>query len=185
MGGRGSGGSRGGGSASKTTTANEKNLTKAQNYLAKAYKYQDEYDDYSDFASHYKSLAKRFKNEGNQKKAEYYERHSKNFKDKANKIKRKLDRSNSQAEKLGNLKQQNIPKSYQYEGEQGTRRVFKSPQAAKEQWKSSTKSMVSTAYRDQPTIVHAPNGGYSVVPHGLVKRNNLKEIRPYEIKDID
>lgn len=186
MGGRGSGGGRsGGGSASKAPTISDKNMVKAQNYLEKAYKYQDDYENYAELARYNKSLSKRFENEGKIKKAESYARHAKNLETKTKEIKRKLNKNNTLAEKFGNLKQENIPKSYQFKGEQGTRKVFKSPQGAKERWVSMKQGLVSTALADQPTIVQIPKGGYSVIPHKLLKQNNLKVISPYSIKKID
>lgn len=217
MGGRGSGGGRGGGTASKSEVLTDKNElikmynnftnsdipledklkatssilkrieeldAQAKGHLEKAYKYQDDYEKYSELAKTNKALSNRFQKEGNLKKAEYYDKHAKNYKKEAAKIKKKLSSSNAQAQKLGNLKQENIPKTYQYKGEQGTRKVFKSPQAAKERWSSVKGGLKSTALADQPTIVQSPKGGYSVIPHKLVKRNKLKEISPYSIKDI-
>lgn len=157
----------------------------AKGHLEKAYKYQDDYEKYSELANQNKALAKRFANENNPKKAEYYEKHEKNYQKQAKQIKKKLDASNAEALKRGGLKQENIPKQYQYKGEQGTRKVFKSPQAAKERWASVKESMKSTALADQPTIVQTPKGGYSVIPHKLLKSNKLKEISPYRIKDIE
>lgn len=66
-----------------------------------------------------------------------------------------------------------------------TRTVYKSPQKALERWNQSRQNTVSTAYADAPTIVKAPSGGYSVVPHKLVKKNNLKEIAPSEISKLE
>lgn len=185
MGGRGSGGGRSGGGSSASSKTTGKNLEKAQNNLEKAYKYQDDYEQYTEFANYNKGLAKRFEKEGKIKKAESYTRHAKNLETRAKEAKRKLDKSNALAEKYGNLKQENIPKKYKFQGEQGTRKVFKSPQAAKERWASMKEGLVSTALADQPTIVQLPKGGYSVIPHKLLKQNNLKEISPYRIKKID
>lgn len=185
MGGRGSGGGRSGGGGSAASQITNKNLEKAQNYLEKAYKYQDDYENYAELAKYNKGLAKRFEKEGKIKKAESYARHAKNLETKTKKIKRKLNRNNTLAEKFGNLKQENIPMNYQFKGEQGTRKVFKSPQAAKERWFSMKEGLVSTALADQPTIVQLPKGGYSVIPHKLLKQNNLTEISPYRIKKID
>ena len=59
------------------------------------------------------------------------------------------------------------------------------PQAAKEQWRQRAKNTISTALKDQPTIVESPKGGYSVVPHKIATINKLKIISPYRISDDD
>lgn len=159
--------------------------TQAKGHLEKAYKYQDDYEKYSELANQNKALAKRFASENKPPKAEYYEKHAKNYQKQAKLVKKKLDANNAEALKRGELKQSSIPKQYQYKGEKGTRKVFKSPQAAKERWASVKKGLVSTALADQPTIVQSPKGGYSVIPHKLLKLNKLKEISPYQIKNIE
>ncbi|MBR6126086.1 hypothetical protein IKQ21_00205, partial [bacterium] len=90
-----------------------------------------------------------------------------------------------EANKLAPREVVNIPRSYSYQGEQGYRTVYKSPQAAKEQWRQRAKNTISTALKDQPTIVESPKGGYSVVPHKIATINKLKIISPYRIQDDD
>ena len=154
MGGRGSGGSRGGGGASKSINAKTENEL---NYLLnKSYKYDDDYTQYAKEA---------------QAKADEAKAQSKKFK--------------TEASKLASKKVQDIPRTYQYKGENGVRTVYKSPQNARKAYDQARENLVSTAYRDHPSIVKSPKGGYSVVPHGIAKLNNLKEISPYSIDMSD
>ena len=91
----------------------------------------------------------------------------------------------TEASKLASKKVQDIPRTYQYKGENGVRTVYKSPQNARKAYDQARENLVSTAYRDHPSIVKSPKGGYSVVPHGIAKLNNLKEISPYSIDMSD
>ena len=143
MGGRGSGGSRGGGGASKSIDAKTEN--KLNSLLNQSYKYDDEAQARADKA---KIKAKQYLDE---------------------------------ASKLASKKIRDIPRTYQYKGEKGVRTVYKSPQNARKAYEQSRQNLVSTAYRDHPTIVESPKGGYSVMPHGIAKLNKLKEISPYSI----
>ena len=184
MGGRGSGGGRSsGGSASKTNSIQDELTQGKINYATnKAYKYEDDAYDYKRQASVEKAMANKFRKKGRLKKAEEYENFAKESKRKQLEAEKKAKQYRKEANKLSKTKEKSIPTSYKYEGDNGySRTVYKSPQKTLERWNQSRQNTVSSAYADAPTIVKAPSGGYSVVPHKLVKRNNLKEIAPSEI----
>ena len=156
MGGRGSGGSRGGGGASKSINAKTENEL---NYLLnKSYKYDDDAYEFSKRAASEQAIARKYKQAGKKELAEKYTQYA---------------------------KEAQAPRTYQYKGENGVRTVYKSPQNARKAYDQARENLVSTAYRDHPSIVKSPKGGYSVVPHGIAKLNNLKEISPYSIDMSD
>ncbi len=179
MGGRGSGGSRGGGGASKSINAKTENEL---NYLLnKSYKYDDEAYEFSRRAASEQAIAKKYKQAGKKELAEKYTQYAKEAQAKADEAKAQSKKFKTEASKLASKKVQDIPRSYQYKGENGARTVYKSPQNARKAYDQARENLVSTAYRDHPSIVKSPKGGYSVVPHGIAKLNNLKEISPYSI----
>lgn len=187
MGGRGSSGGRSSGSsASKSSIQAELTQGNINYAMNKSYKYSDDAHDYKKQALVEKAMAKKFRQKGNLKKAEEYENFAKESKRKQQEAEKKAKQYRKEANKLSKTKEKSIPTSYKYEGDNGySRTVYKSPQKALERWNQSRQNTVSTAYADAPTIVKAPSGGYSVVPHKLVKRNNLKEIAPSQIPKLE
>ena len=165
MGGRGSGGSRGGGGASKSINAKAENEL---NYLLnKSYKYDDDAYEFSRRAASEQAIARKYKQAGKKELAEKYTQYAKEAQAKADEAKAQSKKFKTEASKLAS--------------ENGARTVYKSPQNARKAYDQARENLVSTAYRDHPSIVKSPKGGYSVVPHGIAKLNNLKEISPYSI----
>ena len=179
MGGRGPGGSRGGGGASKSIDAKTEN--KLNSLLNKSYKYDDEAYEFSRRAATERAMAKRYKQLGKKQLAKDYTQYAKEAQARADKAKVRAKQYLDEASKLTSKKIRDIPRTYQYKGEKGVRTVYKSPQNARKAYEQSRQNLVSTAYRDHPTIVESPKGGYSVMPHGIAKLNKLKEISPYSI----
>lgn len=183
MGGRGSGGSRGGGGASKSIDAKTEN--KLNSLLNKSYKYDDEAYEFSRRAATERAMAKRYKQLGKKQLAKDYTQYAKEAQARADKAKVRAKQYLDEASKLTSKKIRDIPRTYQYKGEKGVRTVYKSTQNARKAYDQARENLVSTAYRDHPSIVKSPKGGYSVVPHGIAKLNNLKEISPYSIDMSD
>lgn len=181
MGGRGSGGGRSGGGSEASKSIDAKTENKLNSLLNKSYKYDDEAYDFSRRAMGERALAKRYEKDGKKKLAKDYIEYAKESQKQADKAKAKAKQYRDEAAKLANKKIRDIPRTYQYKGENGVRSVYKSPQNARKAYEQARKSLVSTAYKDHPSIVLSPKGGYSVMPHGIAKLNKLKEISPYSI----
>ena len=93
-------------------------------------------------------------------KMETYEKKEKRQFNKYDKAKVRAKQYLDEASKLTSKKIRDIPRTYQYKGEKGVRTVYKSPQNARKAYEQSRQNLVSTAYRDHPTIVESPKGGY-------------------------
>ena len=185
MGGRGSGGGRSSGGASKSAPISKETENKINSLLNQSYKYEDDVYEFNQRAKGNMAMAIDYRKKGKPKTAEKYEGYAQDELKKAKQAETKAKQLRKEANKLAPREVVNIPHSYSYKGEQGSRSVYKSLQTAKEHWKERHANIVSTAYADSPTIVKAPTGGYSVVPHKIARINNLKEISPYRIQDGD
>lgn len=182
MGGRGSGGSRGGGGASKSAPISSETENQINTLMNQSYKYDDDAYEFRNRAKGYMAMSINYQKNGKPKSAKKYEEYAAEDLKKARKAEAKSKKLVKEANKLAPKEVINIPRSYSYKGEVGTRTVYKSQQAALKQWKQRKENTISTALADQPTIVHSPKGGYSVVPHKIATINKLKEISPYRIK---
>ena len=185
MGGRGKGGGKSGGGASKSAPISKETENKINSLMNQSYKYDDEAYEYNQRAKGNMAMAIDYRKKGKEKSAQKYEDYAAEDLKKARKAEAKSKALVKEANKLAPREVVNIPRSYSYQGEQGYRTVYKSPQAAKEQWRQRAKNTISTALKDQPTIVESPKGGYSVVPHKIATINKLKIISPYRISDYD
>ena len=185
MGGRGSGGGRSGGGASKSAPISKETENKINNLLNQSYKYEDDAFEFNNRAKGNMAMAIDYRKKGKPKTAQKYEEYAKEELKKSKQAEKKAKELKKEANKLAPQEVVNIPRSYSYKGEQGSRSVYKSLQTAKEHWKQRKADTVSTAYADSPTIVKSPKGGYSVVPHKIARINQLKEISPYRIQDGD
>lgn len=187
MGGRGSGGGRsgGGGGASKSAPISKETENQINYLLNQSYKYDDDAYEFKQRAKGELAMANQYRKKGNLKSAEKYEGYAKDEMAKSKKAEKKAKELRKEANKLAPQEVVNIPRTYSYKGEDGSRSVYKSLQTAKEHWKQRKANTVSTAYADSPTIVKSPNGGYSVVPHKIARINQLKVISPYRIQDDD
>lgn len=187
MGGRGSGGGRsgGGGGASKSAPISQETENKINQLMNISYKYDDVAYDRKRRAKMELAMAEALHKNGNTKEAKKYEKYARESMREAVKAENNAKEYVKQANQLAPQKVVNIPRSYSYKGEQGSRTVYKSLQSAKEQWKQRKANTVSTANADAPTIVVSPTGGYSVMPRKIAKINKLHEISPYRIQDTD
>ena len=185
MGGRGSGGGRSGGGASKSAPISKETESKINTLLNQSYKYDDDAYEFNNRAKGNMAMAIDYRKKGKPKTAQKYEGYAQDELKKAKQAEKKAKELRKEANKLAPQEVVNIPRSYSYKGEQGSRSVYKSLQTAKEHWKQRKDNTVSMAYADSPTIVKSPNGGYSVVPHKIARINQLKEISPYRIQDSD
>jgi len=187
MGGRGSGGGKGSAGASIKKQIDDELLQGNINYAKNnMYKYEDDAYDYKQQAASELAMAKKLEKAGKLKSAEKYRGYAEQSKAKQLEAEKKAQEHKAEYEKLTKKQAANFPKTYQYIGDKGySRSVYKSPQKALEVWKQRKQSITSTAYADSPTIVKSPTGGYSVVPHKLVKLNKLTEISPYRIEKLN
>lgn len=185
MGGRGSGGGKSGGGASKFTSISKETEDKINQLLNLSYKNDDFAYEKKQQARMELAMAEGLRKNGKIEQAEKYENYAKQSMKAAVKAENDAKAYVKQANQLAPQKVVNIPRSYSYKGEEGSRSVYKSLQTAKQHWKERNATNVSTANMDAPTIVIAPTGGYSVMPRKIARINKLTEISPYRIKDTD
>ena len=186
MGGRGSGGSRAsGGGISKAIPISQETENKINQLMNISYKYDDIAYERKRQAKMELAMADALRKNGKNEQAKKYDKYAKQSMREAIQAENRAKEYVKQANQIAPQKIVNIPRSYSYKGEQGSRTVYKSIQSAKEQWKQRKANNVSTANADAPTIVIAPTGGYSVMPRKIARINKLTEISPYRIKDTD